>query len=67
MNQGFSGETILSQVHDRIVKDDSITTLQKAKISQLLGTADINLVHGSDEHLQVLNVLMGISSILAEK
>ncbi|ORZ02855.1 P-loop containing nucleoside triphosphate hydrolase protein [Syncephalastrum racemosum] len=67
MNQGFSGETILSQIHDRIVKDDSITTLQKAKISQLLGTADINLVHGSDEHLQVLNVLMGISSILAEK
>lgn len=44
---------------------DELTTFQKSKISQLLGSSDICLVHGSDEHLQVLNLLLGIASIIA--
>ncbi|KAI9249749.1 P-loop containing nucleoside triphosphate hydrolase protein [Phascolomyces articulosus] len=66
MNAGYAGETIVLQIHDAVMRNEGITTVQKSKISQLLGQADICLVHGADDHLQILNLMLGISSILAE-
>lgn len=66
MNEGYSGENILYQVHGEIVKDDGLSTLQKANISQCLATVDIDLVQGADEHLQILNLLVQIAGIAAK-
>jgi replication factor C subunit 2/4 len=66
MNEGFSGENIVAQMHEAIIKNDALNTLQKAKIAQCMGTVDIDLVQGADEHLQVLNLMVHIASIAAE-
>jgi replication factor C subunit 2/4 len=66
MNEGFAGENIVAQVHEVIIKNDTLNTLQKAKIAQVMGTVDIDLVQGADEHLQVLNLMVHIASITAE-
>ncbi|KAI9473717.1 MAG: replication factor C subunit 2 [Benjaminiella poitrasii] len=65
MNEGYSGENIMNQIHDAIIKNDSLNTLQKAKISQYMGTVDIDLVQGADEHLQILNLMVHIAEIAA--
>lgn len=66
MNEGFAGENIVAQVHEAIIKNDGLTTLQKARIAQCMGTVDIDLVQGADEHLQVLNLMVHIGSVAAE-
>lgn len=48
------------------MKSETINTAQKTEISDLLGTADIRLVQGADEHLQLLRLMTGIASILAK-
>lgn len=63
MNEGYSGENIVSQIHDAIIKDESLNTIQKAKISQVVSVVDIDLVQGADEHLQVLNLMANIADI----
>lgn len=66
MNEGYSGENILSQIHNEVVKDDSLSTLQKSNISQFLSTVDIDLVQGGDEHLQILNLMVQIAGVAAK-
>lgn len=63
MNEGYSGEKILSQIHEEIVKTEFLDTLQKANISQYMAVADIDLVQGADEHLQILNIMIAIADI----
>ncbi|KAI8390335.1 P-loop containing nucleoside triphosphate hydrolase protein [Blakeslea trispora] len=65
MNEGYSGERILTQVHEEIIKNESLNTLQKARISQYMSVVDINLVQGADEHLQILHLMTQIASIAA--
>lgn len=65
MNEGYSGENILAQIHNEIVNDDNLNTIQKAHISQCLSTVDIDLVQGADEHLQILNLMVQIAGIAA--
>ncbi|OBZ88786.1 Replication factor C subunit 2 [Choanephora cucurbitarum] len=67
MNEGYSGEHILSQVHEEIIKSDQINTLQKARISQCMSVVDIDLVQGADEHLQILHLMTQIASITANQ
>lgn len=66
MNEGYSGENIVSQIHDAIIKDDGLNTIQKAKISQFMSVVDIDLVQGADEHLQVLNLMVNIADIASK-
>ncbi|KAI9492353.1 hypothetical protein BDB00DRAFT_828663 [Zychaea mexicana] len=66
MNAGYAGETIVMQIHNAVMRNEAITTVQKSKISLLLGQTDICLIHGADDHLQILNLMLGMSSILAE-
>ncbi|KAI7860973.1 P-loop containing nucleoside triphosphate hydrolase protein [Circinella umbellata] len=65
MNAGYAGETIILQIHNAVIRNEGITTVQKSQISELLGKADIALVQGADDHLQILNLMLGMSSILA--
>jgi len=61
---GFSATQILSQVHDRLMKDDLLNTLQKAKVALVLGEVDKCLTDGADEHLQILNATLEIGRLL---
>ncbi|KAI9255536.1 replication factor C subunit 2 [Sporodiniella umbellata] len=61
---GYSSENLLVQLHDAVVKDETLSTLQKSHISQILSNTDISLIQGGDEHLQILNLLMQISAIV---
>lgn len=63
MNEGYSGENIIFQIHQEIIRNDDLSTLQKTKIYEYMSVADIDLVQGSDEHLQILNLMAHIASI----
>ncbi|CAO3649616.1 unnamed protein product [Cunninghamella blakesleeana] len=67
MNNGYAAELLISQLNDIIVKNENLnlSTLQQAKISQVLGTVDFRLIHGADEHIQLLNTLLQIGSLIA--
>jgi replication factor C subunit 2/4 len=65
MMDGYSAENLLSQLHEKMIVDDSLSTLQKSNISQIMSTVDIDLIQGGDEHLQMLNLMMQIASIVA--
>lgn len=65
MNEGYSGEKIVEQIHQEIIKNEELSTIQKAKISQYMATVDIDLVQGADEHLQVLYLMTQIAAISA--
>jgi replication factor C subunit 2/4 len=61
---GFSAAQIVLQIHQHIVKDDSLTNVQKAKISQALGKTDHHLLDGADEYLQLLQLAAFIMRVL---
>ncbi|RCH81762.1 hypothetical protein CU098_001210, partial [Rhizopus stolonifer] len=67
MNEGYSGEHIVSQIHEAIIKNETLNTLQKSRIAQHMSTVDIDLVQGADEHLQVLHLMTQIASIAAHQ
>ncbi|KAM3583384.1 Subunit of heteropentameric Replication factor C (RF-C) [Umbelopsis sp. WA50703] len=72
MNSGFSAEQIVSQVlfwakyymHDHLVTDPELSSYQKSKISLILGEADLCLINGADEHLQILNIMLQTADIV---
>ncbi|KAI9597351.1 P-loop containing nucleoside triphosphate hydrolase protein [Syncephalis fuscata] len=61
---GYSATQILLQLHDRLIDDIHLTSIQKARVALVLGEADKQLMDGADEHLQLLNILMGASRAL---
>ncbi|KAI7892428.1 replication factor C subunit 2 [Mucor mucedo] len=63
MNEGYSGENIIQQIHKEIILDDNLSTLQKTRIYEYMSVADIDLVQGADEHLQILNLMAHIAFI----
>ncbi|CAM0142000.1 unnamed protein product [Umbelopsis sp. WA50703] len=64
MNSGFSAEQIVSQMHDHLVTDPELSSYQKSKISLILGEADLCLINGADEHLQILNIMLQTADIV---
>ncbi|CAO3691105.1 unnamed protein product [Rhizopus stolonifer] len=65
MLRGYSSENAMSQIHDTMVKDENLTSLQKAKIALVLSDTDVCLIQGANGHLQILNLLTQISTIVA--
>uniref|UniRef100_A0A6B2LAN8 AAA+ ATPase domain-containing protein n=1 Tax=Arcella intermedia TaxID=1963864 RepID=A0A6B2LAN8_9EUKA len=63
---GYSAAQVLEQLHDLIVNDDFITSLQKANIILHISNADRCLLEGADEFLQLLNVFTQSMKILCE-
>ncbi|KAI9316790.1 replication factor C subunit 2 [Dichotomocladium elegans] len=64
-NEGYAADTLILQLMNAFVTSEIISTKQKIEISQCLGVADQNLVHGADGHLQILNVMTSTATILA--
>ncbi|RLV92473.1 Replication factor C subunit 2 [Spathaspora sp. JA1] len=62
--QGWSIQQLLSQLHDRLILDDSIDSIIKNQIAILLFETDKRLNNGSDEHIQLLNLSLQISKVM---
>ena len=49
---------------ETLIEDDSISDVKKAKIAELLATADKALVDGADEDLQTQNLISSMQRVL---
>lgn len=63
MLAGWSATQILTQLHDRLLLDDNYSGEQKNSISWMLSEAEKRLTDGSDEHIEILNVLTKFARI----
>ncbi|CUS11017.1 unnamed protein product [Tuber aestivum] len=54
------------QLYNKLVFDDVVTAVQKNDIVLIFSEVDKRLVDGSDEHLQVLDLALRISEVLAK-
>lgn len=63
--QGWSAQQVADQLLDRFVVDDSLLSLQKNNVARALYVADSRLTSGSDEHIQLLNLALQISTAIA--
>ncbi|TPX58209.1 hypothetical protein SpCBS45565_g08052 [Spizellomyces sp. 'palustris'] len=55
---GYSGAQLMSQLHDRVISDAHLSSIQKSKMAQTLGQVDRALGDGASEHLQLLRLLV---------
>lgn len=71
--QGYSGISVINAIHDKLLvsSDDgmsdvslTLTNKQKNSISQFIFESDSRLSNGSDESLQILNMVIKVSSVL---
>ncbi|KAI8879000.1 replication factor C subunit 2 [Backusella circina FSU 941] len=66
VDEGYSAENIVSEMHGRYVNDDSLTSLQKAQIAQFMAVVDIHLIQRADEQLQLLDLMVKISAVVVQ-
>lgn len=63
---GWSAGQVVLQLHEKLIlNDDSLQSLQKSKIAMALSETDAMLNDGASEHLQMLNLMLKVKSILA--
>ncbi|ORY80309.1 P-loop containing nucleoside triphosphate hydrolase protein [Protomyces lactucae-debilis] len=62
--EGYNAIQIMSQLHDLVVEDEHITNQQKNAILMYLSLTDKRLNDGADEHLQILDMLTTMRSIM---
>jgi len=53
---GYSVAQIIEQMHDEVMKDGAFQSLQKAPMLEAIAEADLRLLDGADEFLQLLGV-----------
>ncbi|KAL3235830.1 replication factor C subunit 2 [Nakaseomyces bracarensis] len=61
IKKGWSATAVVSQLHDYYIKNDEFDTAFKNKVSMILFDTDSKLTNGTNEHLQLLNLLVKIS------
>ncbi|CAI5760294.1 unnamed protein product [Candida verbasci] len=62
--EGWSIQQLIDQLHDNLLLDDKVDTRFKNQISLLLLDCDKKLNNGTDEHIQLLNLVLQISKIV---
>ncbi|KAG0287902.1 hypothetical protein BGZ97_006964 [Linnemannia gamsii] len=62
---GHSAAKVLSQLHSRLLRNEHLSPLQKAKVAEVFGDMDKCLCDGADEQLQLLSMMTRVSSIAA--
>ncbi|KAJ2767538.1 Subunit of heteropentameric Replication factor C (RF-C), partial [Coemansia nantahalensis] len=60
---GYPASRVLAQLHDLVVADPQLSSIQKAKIAALMAAVDRALCDGADEKLQLLNLMLQASRI----
>ncbi|ODQ62909.1 hypothetical protein WICANDRAFT_26492 [Wickerhamomyces anomalus NRRL Y-366-8] len=63
ISEGWSGVEIVNQLHDELILNDAYSPEQKNQFSQILFETDQRLSNGTDEHLQILNLVTKISKV----
>lgn len=63
IKSGWSASSVVNQLHDFYIKSDSYDTQFKNKICWLLFDTDSKLSNGTNEHIQLLNLVMKISQL----
>jgi replication factor C subunit 2/4 len=66
VSEGYNAVQIMSQLHDLVVEDEQISNQQKNAILMYLSLTDKRLNDGADEHLQILDMLTTMRSILSQ-
>ncbi|KAI5960777.1 RFC2 [Candida pseudojiufengensis] len=61
---GWSVQQLIDQLHDFLILDDTLSSEQKNQISFALFDCDKKLNLGTDEHIQLLNIILSIAKIL---
>ena len=56
--EGYSCNQIISQLHDTLMDRGDISDLNKAIIFEKIALIDNDLMEGSDEYLQLLDLLV---------
>ncbi|CCH40993.1 Replication factor C subunit 2 [Wickerhamomyces ciferrii] len=64
ISEGWSGVDIVNQLHDELILNDLYSSEQKNQFSQILFETDQRLSNGTDEHLQILNLITKISQVI---
>lgn len=62
--EGYSGTQVLAQLHDTLVQDENIGTIDKAKLMLRVAQTEKRLHDGGDEELQLLSLCTFIHSTL---
>ncbi|KAG0052159.1 hypothetical protein BGZ83_002932 [Gryganskiella cystojenkinii] len=62
---GHSASRVLAQLHSRLLRTDSLSSIQKAQIAEVFGDMDKALCDGADEQLQLLNMMTRVATIAA--
>ncbi|KAJ1658900.1 Subunit of heteropentameric Replication factor C (RF-C) [Dispira simplex] len=62
---GYSAYQILNQIHDLVVDTPEWSSLQKARLAQLIGNTDKRISDGADEHLQLVNFMLQAAQLVA--
>lgn len=63
IKNGWSGVSIVGQLHDYYITNEEYDSNFKNKLSLLLFDTDSKLTNGTNEHIQLLNLLVEISQI----
>ncbi|KAJ1720995.1 Subunit of heteropentameric Replication factor C (RF-C) [Coemansia erecta] len=64
---GYPASQVLAQLHDRAMADQQLGSLQKAKIALLMASVDKALCDGADEHLQMMDLMVQASKVVAQQ
>ncbi|CAD1812019.1 ATPase associated with various cellular activities (AAA) family protein [Candida parapsilosis] len=64
ISSGWSAQQLIDQLHEVLVMDDSINSLVKNQIALILFDTDKKLNFGTDEHIQLLNLVLQVSKII---
>lgn len=60
---GWNSSQILTQLHEKLILDDSVLTDKKIKIAMILNEADLKLTNGTDEQIQILNTMCQLNQV----
>ncbi|AMD21575.1 HFL281Cp [Eremothecium sinecaudum] len=63
IKSGWSASSVIAQLHDYYVNNNELGTKFKNEVFKLLFETDSRLTHGTNEHLQLLNLVMKISQL----
>ncbi|KAI3406444.1 RFC2 [Candida oxycetoniae] len=61
---GWSTQQLIDQLHEQLIMDDTISSLTKNKIAIILFDTDKKLNIGTDEHIQLLNLVLQVSKVM---
>lgn len=62
--QGWSAQQLVDQLHDEFIFDETVAAAAKNEIAQILFDTDRKLNNGTDEHIQLLNLCLQVSTHL---